>query len=407
MILGECCQATGCSLRSRRTFRLHTRWAAAGLLPAGLAALGLGCAQNPKTVPGDRGPAWEAHVETARSPSSDERYCSWFGDARGGVLYFGEAAFWSAYHRFQGDPRADLKQTGPQRIGRFDLAEQRLLAPLEVAAGGARSGVWDLLAHPNGRIYFTSYFEGGGYVDPESGAVVLPGDMGPGLNEIALGPGQTLLISRYGRPHADADADGAVLVYDADGKLLRELPLEPPPGFRVAPKSVAYDRLRDEIWVTTDLLPADGGRVERHDTYRLDASGQQKARIEQPEIQFVAFAPDGTGYWAEREGNRLWVRIIPPDATNTSVDSGLRVTLTEDFAGDFDFVQDIKISEDGRAVLTRWSGWVHVAEPTGIVRSLQLPRLDSEGLYYTGVLSNGQVCATHCADVTVVCRPAP
>ncbi len=377
------------------------------MLLAGSALFGFRCAALRGILPGTGKPGWEMNVDTAPSPSWNERYCSWFGDARGGVLYFGEAAFWSAYRRFEGDPRADLKASGPQRIGRFDLARQRLLAPLEVSSSGAGSGVWDLLAHPNGRIYFTSFFEGGGYVDPESGAVVLPGDMGPGLNEIVLGPGQTLLVTRYGRPGEEPAGDGSVVVYDTDGKTLRELRLAPPPGYRVAPKSIAYDPLRDEIWVTTDLFPTEGGDVDRHDTYHLDASGREKERVERPEIQFVAFAPGGTGFWAEREGDHLWVRIIPPEAIDTSADSGLRITLSEDFAGDFDFVQDIKIAEDGRAVITRWSGWVHVVEPTGAVRSLQLPRLDPEGLYYTGVLAGDQVCATLCADVTVVCRPAP
>jgi hypothetical protein len=41
------------------------------------------------------------------------------------------------------------------------------------------------------------------------------------------------------------------------------------------------------------------------------------------------------------------------------------------------------------------------------VRSVSLPRLDPAGLYYTAVLHGDRLCATYCADVTVVCVDAP
>ena len=37
-----------------------------------------------------------ARIYVGETPSSVERYCAWYGDARDGVLYFGTSAFWSA-----------------------------------------------------------------------------------------------------------------------------------------------------------------------------------------------------------------------------------------------------------------------------------------------------------------------
>jgi hypothetical protein len=120
-------------------------------------------------------------VRTADTPSEVEDYCAWFGDARDSVLYFGAAAFWSTSRDAGGDPRADLRNTGPQFVGRFDLTRLEFQEPLAVGGPEARSGVWDVLAHPNGRIYFTTYFEPAGYVEPTSGRVRRFEAAGPGL----------------------------------------------------------------------------------------------------------------------------------------------------------------------------------------------------------------------------------
>jgi len=103
-----------------------------------------------------------SRIYTYEAPSSAERYCAWYGDARDAVLYFGMAAFWSAMRSHGNDPMADLLEEGPVAIGRFDLRKERMLEPLEVGSAGDRSGVWDVLAHPNGRIYFTSFYEPAG-----------------------------------------------------------------------------------------------------------------------------------------------------------------------------------------------------------------------------------------------------
>jgi hypothetical protein len=57
-------------------------------------------------------------------------------------------------------------------------------------------------------------------------------------------------------------------------------------------------------------------------------------------------------------------------------------------------------------VVTRWSGRVHVVGRDGAVRTVALPR-EGDELYYTGVLSDGGVCATRCGDLSVACAPIP
>jgi hypothetical protein len=343
-------------------------------------------------------------VARAEPPSAEERYCAWYGDARGSVLYFGQAAFWSSY-RASGasgagveDPRADLAVAGPQLIGRFDLRRGELLPPLEVGPADARSGVWDVHAHANGRVYFTTYFASMGWVDPRSGEVQRLGALGPSLNEIAPGPGGDLLVSRYAE--AGGAGSGSILLITPEGELLAEHPLEPPLGYLAAPKTPAFDPARGEIWATMDLLPEDGGPI-RHDAYVLGLDGRERRRIERPEIQFVAFGADGTGYRAEREGSRLWLHVAPPGAAAT------RLPLDDAFAADFDFVQHIQVARDGRAVVTRWSGFVHVVDPRHATQTLRLPALEPDGLYYSGVLAGERVCATYCADVSVVCQSLP
>jgi len=81
--------------------------------------------------------------------------------------------------------------------------------------------------------------------------------------------------------------------------------------------------------------------------------------------------------------------------------------LDNAFADGHDFVQDIHIEADGSAVVTRWSGVVHVVAASGAVRTVALPRTAEGGLYYTAVAIGDRVCATYCADVSVVCAALP
>ncbi|HSH74904.1 MAG TPA: hypothetical protein VLA09_04455, partial [Longimicrobiales bacterium] len=193
-------------------------------------------------------------MATADAPSEAERYCAWYGMPHEEILYFGQSAFWSAMRAQGGDPLADLRHAGPQWIGRFDLRAERFLAPLDVGQPDSRAGVWDVHAGAEGWIYFTTFFESAGRVDPASGRVERFAALGRGLNELAPGSGGSLLATRYGSGE-DAEGDGSVVSIDPTGRIQAEWTVAAPGGFRSAPKSVAWDRAREEIWITTDLLP--------------------------------------------------------------------------------------------------------------------------------------------------------
>jgi hypothetical protein len=303
-----------------------------------------------------------------------------------------------------GDPAADLERSGPQRIGRFALHEESWLEPLSTQAREARTGTWDVLAHPNGRIYFTTFFETAGYVEPRTGRVRRFDGAGPGLNELALLPDGRILASRYAPAGA---GDGSVVILDEEGRVQTEHPLRGPPGWRVAAKSVAFDPLRREIWITTDLL-ASTGDPARHDARVLDlADGSERNRIEDREVQFVAFSRDGAAALVERWGSRLSLRVRAAGSRESPAESRRVILLDEHFPAGSDFAQDLRFSSDGAAVVTRWSGRIHVVEPQGGVRTLELPRSEPAGLYYTAVLFEDRLCSTYCAGLTVVCAPAP
>ena len=70
-------------------------------------------------------------------------------------------------------------------------------------------------------------------------------------------------------------------------------------------------------------------------------------------------------------------------------------------------MQDISFGPERETIVTRWSGRVHVLGLEGERRDLQLPRDDPAGLYYSAALSAGEICATYCADVAVVCARLP
>ena len=370
---------------------------AAALLPIGLLA---GCVSPfaPLTPSG-------LEIVTASAPSEQERYCAWFGDRDGDTLYVGLAPFWSAMRAAGGDPTADLRLAGPQLIGRFDLTRERWREPLRVDTEERRSGVWDVHAR-GGQVVFTTFYEPAGRVDVDSGHVVSFDAAGRALNEIADGPAGRVLVSRYGSGEEVA-GDGELVALDSEGSIIETWPLRGPPGFRVAPKTPAWDPARGELWTTADLLATDLGGEVRHDSYVVGRSGALH-RIETPELQFVAVAPDGRRYAAEVEGGALWLRVVdPPDPASFDATPTRRILVDPSFPRPLDFVQDLKLAASGRVILMRWSGTLHVVEPDGTVLSRRLPRIDPEGLYYTAVQHGDRICATYCADVTVVCLDAP
>lgn len=337
------------------------------------------------------------------APAAAAGSCAWYGDAAGGTLYFGESAFWSAMRAAGGDPEADLAVRGPKRIGRFGLAVERMESPVSVDVPGG-SGVWDVLAAGD-QVYFTTFFGPGGVVDTVRGEVTVFEEAGVGLNELARGPGGTLLASRYG---GAAGGPGAVVMLGGDGRVIAELPLEAAEGSIAAPKTVAYDPVRRQIWVTVDVVPQAGGTVST-DSRRLALDGKELARIEDPEIQFVVFAANGAGYFAARSGRTLALLVLEPLAPRGDpLLSARPILLDEHFEPELDFAQDIHVAADGRVVVTRWSGIVHVVTPDrNAVETLAFPRTRGEGLYYSAVIEAKRLCATYCAGVEVVCTDAP
>jgi hypothetical protein len=262
-------------------------------------------------------------------------------------------------------------------------------------------------AHTDGRVYFTTYFDTSGWVDPATGRVARLEGLGVGLNELAAGPEGSLVASRYGSP----GRGGSVVRFDPDGRILAEWALRGRPGVLVAPKTVAYDPSADLVWVTTDLVTVDG-RSLGHDTRIVDRHGQDFVVVsgDEVEVQFVLFGADGTGYFAERRGARLVLRVTSPGRSGAPAQVREAI-LDEAFAGTFDFAQDVRVADDGRVVVARWSGEVDVVDLSvpgePLVQRVRLPRPPEDGLYYTAVLSDDRVCATLCAGVRVACALLP
>jgi len=339
------------------------------------------------------------------APSESENYCAWYAEAAGGVLYFGEAAFWSAMRAAADDPMADLAVPGPQPIGRFDLNRERFIEPLDVTETGARSGVWDVLPHPNGRIYFTTFYETAGFVDPASGTSRRFPELGDGLNELAHGEDGNIIVSRYGGHGGNADASGSLVVFSPDGALVLEAPLAAPDGLALAPKTVAWDPRARRYWIAADLVWRDTSQpapISMHPALVLDDSGREVARIDEVELHFVRFADgeaSGRGVAVIEAAGEL--RLIELDESDPSLQLtvGRGKLLDGDFPAEVDFVQDVSFGPSDEVVVTRWSGLVHVVRKAAHapVSSIQLPRED--GLYYAAALTtDGRVCATHCHD---------
>ena len=189
------------------------------------------------------------------------------------------------------------------------------MLPALVVADNEPSGTWDVLAHPNGRVYYTTFFGEAGWIDPISGRTGRFTGLGNGLNEWALGPKGTLLVTRYGGSRSGKARSGtlenSVLWIDPDGTKRAEWPLPPAGNSVLAPKTVAWDPSTNSIWITTDLLPERPG-PNGHPTIVLDFEGQQRERIDDEEIQYARFSGDGTGYFAVSSGTRLELAVHPP-----------------------------------------------------------------------------------------------
>ena len=101
----------------------------------------------------------------------------------------------------------------------------------------------------------------------------------------------------------------------------------------------------------------------------------------------------------------LFLGILEPSPAAADPATIKRIVLEPHFASDYDFAQGMEFAEDGRVIVTTWSGGIYVVDPeeNWAVQSLTFPRLDEDGLYYTAVLAESHLCATYCSDLTVVC----
>jgi hypothetical protein len=314
----------------------------------------------------ERGPEVVA-FRMAPANSGAERYSAWFADSDGRVLYFGLSPFWDVSWQSGDDPKADLKEPGDHLIGRFDLDREVFLQPLRVreVGPGSRSSVWDVLAHSNGRIYFTTYFEEIGSVRSDGSDLRLFEGLGVGFNELSEARGGNVFVTRYSSTPLEPDESsyGAVVELTPDGELVREIVIARAGDDFAAPKSVAVDPESGDIWLNTDTFRADESIY--HETVHLAADGRVLGRhAGDPELQFVRFDRAGRGWFAESDAGTLRVRVTLAGHGLAQRELGPRPR--------YDFVQDIHFASNGTAAIARWSGIVHLLR----LRAGELERRD-------------------------------
>jgi hypothetical protein len=363
-----------------------------------------GCASGP---PSELGP------QIFRAPElgeSGERYSAWFADERDGVVYFGLSPFWTALWA-TGDPTADLRVPGAHLIGRFDLASESFLPALVAREAGpdVRSSVWDVLAHPNGWIYYTTFYEEMGRVRPATGEVEHFPALGRGLNELALGPEGEIYVTRYGSGLDDpqGNGDGALVVVSEAGRKLREAPLHARDGAVTAVKSVAVDPRSGRVFVNADVI-LDAGGVE-FARFVLDADlSPVEVATGEAELLFIAFSSDGRMVSVEDERGRLRLALGGGERERATLDLGPRAPL--------DFAQDIHFAPDGSAAIAFWSGRVELVRE--IDGRFEHARLDLEkpgdcsppsgrSLVYSAFVTARGVYATLYCGETILRGPLP
>jgi hypothetical protein len=226
---------------------------------------------------------------------------------------------------------------------------------VRAAGPRVRGSVWDVLVHPNGRVYYTTFFEEMGSVRADGADVEHYARLGSGLNEIALAPGGELAVTRYAGA-ADGTGPTGVAIVSPAGELVRQLELSPLEGRIPAAKSLAVDPASGELWLNTDSI--DRGGAVTHETIRLAADGRVLARRgAPPELHFPFFDAAGTGWLARAADGRLELRVLARGAPPRSLALGP--------LGPGDFVQEVRSTPSGGVVLALWSGRVVAVEPEG------------------------------------------
>lgn len=398
---------------------MSVRAALWGLRVALLTATVVGCRGVPeRTQARDRFVRSTVFREPVTS-GGGERYSAWFADSDGSTLYFGLSPFWHLWWATGGDARADLRVPGDHWIGRFSLDGERFLAPLRVSreGDGSRGSVWDVLVHSNGRIYYTTLFEEIGSVEPDGGDLRHFPGLGVGFNELAEGPEGHVYVTRYSDAPSDPDHQhfGSLVILSASGRLLRERRFRGTPARFTAPKSLAVGP-RGSVWLNTDTF-LEGGEI-LHERIHLAPNGDVIERSSAaPELLFPAFDREGRAWLIEAAGGALQLRIAAAtDAGGASTDPakiGPAIALGP--RESLDFVQDLRFTSGGVAVLALWSGRVIEIEPhpdgTFRVRRLRL-ELPADcrppagrSVLYTAIPHAGSIYATLFCDATILRFP--
>lgn len=364
----------------------------------------VGCVSAGAPAPGP------AVLRAPAAVDAGDAYSAWFADERDGVVYFGLSDFWSAYWA-TGDPLAELGEPGSQQIGRFDLASETFLPPLLVREAGpeVRASVWDVLAHPNGWVYYTTFYEEMGRVHPASGAVERFSSLGAGLNELALGPDGRIFATRYGDGSGErrSASDGALVALSPEGRRLAEIRLHARDGAVTAAKSVAFDPASGHVFVNADVI-RNASDVQFASFELTRDLSLVSARLGDPELLFAAFAPDGFGVRVVDDGGRLGLWLREPGREPVRLDLGPRPPQ--------DFAQDVHFAPDGTAAIAFWSGRIELvrARAGGLERArvdLERPSecLPPEGrsLVYSAFVTPDAVYATLYCGATILRAPLP
>jgi len=355
-----------------------------------LAALAGGCAST-------------SLYRSAVTGHGSERYSAWFADEREGVIYFGLSPFWTEL-RARGTPAGDLAEPSAHLIGRFVPRSGEFLPVLVAREAGpdSHSSVWDVLAHPNGWVYYTTFFEEMGRVDPLTGAVEHFAGLGAGLNEIALGPNGNLYVTRYGGD----GKDGGLVEISPAGALVREVALHARDGAFTAPKSVAVDPLSGEVWLNADVIAPEG--AVSFAAFHLGADlGVREESGPPPELLFPAFRADGLGVFVEDDAGHVRARIVRAGRELSRVELGPRLAN--------DFAQDVHFASDGSPVIAFWSGRVEVLREVIRAGYFVATRVELDkpsdcappALFYSAFLEPTGVYATLYCDAAVVRAPLP
>jgi hypothetical protein len=360
---------------ARRRYMRPAPW----LLALGI-LLAIACANLEELLWGTPEYAPTSEFRMERANRGVEAYSAWFADTGGRILYFGLSPFWELWWRTGGDPRADLAKPGDHLIGRFDLEREIFLPPLRVRSMGfdSRSSVWDVLVHSNGRIYYTTYFEEIGSVNPDGSDVRAFSGLGAGFNELYEGPGGHIYVTRYSDAPYEVERQryGAVVVLTPEGELVREIRFE-----------------RDDQRFTLRLAP-DGRVLSRE--------------VAPPELQFVHFDARGRGYFAESLRGAFRLRITVGERELAVIPLGPRNPL--------DFIQDIHFTARGDALLAFWSGRVTLVRQEGSAfRSVDLLLLRPErcvppqgqSLLYSAVAFGERIYATLYCGASILSAPFP